>query len=73
MRKAKDYRQMTTQDLRHEYLMAKEELFRLRYRVSSHQMDNTKSIWRARKEIARLATVLVEREAATDAEESAGS
>lgn len=53
---------MSTEDLRHEYKSAKEELFRLRYRVASHQLDDSKAVWRVRKEIARLVTVLRERE-----------
>jgi large subunit ribosomal protein L29 len=53
---------MSTEDLRHEYLSAKEELFRLRYRVASHQLDDSKAVWRVRKEIARLVTVVRERE-----------
>jgi len=62
MRKAADYRIMSTEDMRHEVTEAKEELFRLRYRMASHQLDDSKAVWRARKEIARLATVLRERE-----------
>jgi len=74
MRKAADYRIMGTEDLRHEVLEAKEELFRLRYRMASHQLDDTKAVWRARKEIARLATVLREREIeAAKAAKAAGS
>ncbi len=74
MLKASEFREMTTEDLRLKYYQAKEDLFRLRYRVASHQLDDTKAIWRARKEIARLATVLRAREleaaAAGDGSES---
>ncbi|MBD3175987.1 MAG: 50S ribosomal protein L29 [Armatimonadia bacterium] len=73
MRKASDYRAMSDEDLQHEFLSAKEELFRLRYRMASHQLDDTKAVWRARKEIARLATVMRERQLETTSTESAGS
>lgn len=62
MRKASEYRDMSTEDLTHEYLRQKEQLFKLRYQVSSGQLDDTKAVWRVRKELARLATVLRARE-----------
>jgi large subunit ribosomal protein L29 len=62
VRKASNFREMSTEDLGHEYRSAKEELFRLRYRVASGQLDDSKAVWRVRKEIARLATVLRARE-----------
>lgn len=73
MRKASDYRSMSTEDLRHELIRSKEELFRLRYRMASQQLEDKKAVWRVRKEIARLATVLSERDRVHAATESAGS
>lgn len=70
MRKASEFRAMTTEDLRHEYISAKEELFRLRYRMASHQLDDTKAIWRAKREVARIATVLRERELQAESEQA---
>jgi large subunit ribosomal protein L29 len=62
VRKAIDFREMSSDDLIHEYRRAKEELFRLRYRVASGQLDDSKAVWRVRKEVARIATVLRARE-----------
>ncbi len=73
MRKASEYRNMSTDDLEHELYRSKEELFRLRYRMASQQLEDKKAVWRVRKEIARLATVLSERRHANRATESAGS
>lgn len=42
----------------------KEELFRLKIRHSSGQLESTASLGRLRKDIARIATVLKEKEAA---------
>ncbi|MBP7342552.1 MAG: 50S ribosomal protein L29 [Smithellaceae bacterium] len=41
-----------------------EELFRLKIRHASGQLESTASLGRLRKEIARIATVLKEKEAA---------
>ena len=41
-----------------------EELFRLKIRHASGQLESTSSLGRLRKEIARIATVLKEKEAA---------
>ena len=41
-----------------------EELFRLKIRHSSGQLESTASLGRLRKDIARIATVLKEKEAA---------
>ena len=42
----------------------KEELFRLKIRHSSGQLESTASLGRIRRDIARIATVLKEKEAA---------
>jgi large subunit ribosomal protein L29 len=42
----------------------KEEIFRLKIRHSSGQLESTASLGRIRRDIARIATVLREKEAA---------
>ncbi|NLN38436.1 MAG: 50S ribosomal protein L29 [Smithella sp.] len=42
----------------------KEEIFRLKIRHSSGQLESTASLGRIRRDIARIATVLKEKEAA---------
>jgi large subunit ribosomal protein L29 len=51
----------------------KEEQFNLRFQVATNQLDNTSRIKDVKKEIARILTVLRERELAdaTSVEESA--
>jgi large subunit ribosomal protein L29 len=52
---------------------AKQELFNLRFRNVTGQLDNASSIGKARKEIARIETILRQREiAAAEAAEAAG-
>ena len=54
---------------------AKEERFNLRFQVATNQLDNTARLQSVKKEIARILTVMRERElaeaATTAAEESA--
>jgi large subunit ribosomal protein L29 len=50
---------------------AKQELFNLRFRNVTGQLDNASSIGKARKEIARIETILRQREiAAAEAAEA---
>ena len=52
---------------------SKEELFNLRFQLATGQLDNPMRIKQVRHDIARLMTVLTEREIASDAEDEEAS
>jgi large subunit ribosomal protein L29 len=68
-----EIRDMTEEELIEALAEAKEEQFNLRFQVATNQLDNTSRIKDVKREIARILTVLREREMAdaTSAEESA--
>lgn len=55
-------REMTPDDIRLRLSELREELFNLRFRNSMRQLDNPLKIREGRREIARLLTVLREKE-----------
>ena len=55
-------REMTADDIRQRLSELREELFNLRFRNSMRQLDNPLKIRAGRREIARLLTVLREKE-----------
>jgi large subunit ribosomal protein L29 len=61
---ASDLRELTTADLVEALTEAKEERFNLRFQVATNQLDNTARLNSVKKEIARILTVLRERELA---------
>jgi large subunit ribosomal protein L29 len=67
-----EIREMTEEELIEALAEAKEEQFNLRFQVATNQLDNTSRIKDVKREIARILTVLREREMAdaTSAEES---
>ena len=60
--KADVMRDQTPDEIRARIAELKEELFNLRFRNSMKQLDNPLKLREGRREIARLMTVLVERE-----------
>ncbi len=60
--KAKDFRDLTTQELETKVLSLKEELFNLRFQMATGQLDNPMRIKTVKKDIAKSKTVLRERE-----------
>lgn len=60
--KAKEIRQMTDQELDTQLLDLKSELFNLRFQLATGQLDNPMRIKVVRKDIARIKTVIRERE-----------
>jgi large subunit ribosomal protein L29 len=71
-----DLRELSTEELMEALVEAKEERFNLRFQVATNQLDNTARLKAVKKEIARILTVMRERdmEAAIEvaaAEESA--
>ncbi len=67
--KLDEIREKTVEELKTELVSKKEELFNLRFQHAIHQLDNPQKIVETRKTIARLMTVLREKElAGTDAQ-----
>ncbi len=62
-----DLREMTDQELAEALIEAKEERFNLRFQVATNQLDNTARLKIVKKEIARILTVMRERELASSA------
>lgn len=58
-------RELTLSDLRDRLKDAKEELFNLRFQLAIGQLDNHARISRVRREIARIHTIIREKELAT--------
>jgi large subunit ribosomal protein L29 len=56
-----ELRQMTEPDLRVKEREAREEMFRLRLKLRTNQLDNHASYRRARRELARIMTLLGEK------------
>ena len=54
--------EMTDIDLETKLREAKEELFNLRFQVATGQLDNNRRLHTVRKDIARIYTVMRERE-----------
>ena len=59
---AADLRSVTAEDLAEKLSEAKEELFNLRFQNATGQLDNTARLRAVRKDIARIYTVMRERE-----------
>ena len=59
-----DIRAMSDEDLQKELNSTRRELMNLRFRVATMQLPNVNEIRKARKRIARILTVIRERELA---------
>ena len=62
--KAKEIRTWETQKIQEEIAALKKELFDLRFQQATGQLENTAQIGKVKKAIARMKTVLNERERA---------
>ncbi len=60
--KAKAMREMSAEDIRERLRELREELFNMRFRNAMKQLDNPLKIRESRREMARLLTVLREKE-----------
>ncbi len=72
--KTAELRELTDEQLIERAESAKEELFNLRFQLATGQLDDSSSIKKVRHEIARIATVMSQRdiEAAREATTGAG-
>jgi large subunit ribosomal protein L29 len=64
--KAKEIRELTTAEIEQKIKALKEELFNLRFQLATGQLENTARIREVRKTIARMKTVIREREIAAN-------
>jgi large subunit ribosomal protein L29 len=62
--KAADIRDMTDDEIRDRMQQAQEELFRLRFRGATQQLENPTLIKSLRRDVARMRTILRERDMA---------
>ncbi|MFW6695653.1 50S ribosomal protein L29 [Streptomyces sp. MAR4 CNX-425] len=69
--KATDLRQLSNDDLVEKLREAKEELFNLRFQAATGQLENHGRLKAVRKDIARIYTLMRERELGIDTVESA--
>ena len=60
--KAKELREMTDEELKKKIDDSKDELFKLRFRLATGQLDNPMRIKEVRRSIARVKTVQRQRE-----------
>lgn len=62
MTKASELRDLSDTDLDQKLLESKHELFNLRFQMATGKQDNSARLGHVRKDIARIATILRERE-----------
>jgi len=60
--KAEDIRDLTDVEIGVQIAQAKEELFRLRFRSATQELENSSLIRKLRRDIARMHTIMRERE-----------
>ncbi len=60
--KALELKDLDLPEIRQRLIEADEELANLRFQLASHQLDNTATVKIARRDVAKLRTVLHERE-----------
>jgi large subunit ribosomal protein L29 len=68
-----ELRQMTAPDLRVKEREAREEIFRLRLKLRTNQLDNHAAYRRARRELALILTLLSDKERREAADKKAGN
>ncbi len=62
--KAKEYREKSTDELVKELAELKDQLFKLRFQHATKQLENTSQLSQAKRDLARVQTVIREREIA---------
>ena len=70
--KANELRELTTEELQKKAADLKAELFNLRFQLATGQLDNYRRIRMVRKDLARVKTILWEREARIESEQQEG-
>lgn len=64
--KANEIRELTTAEIEQNVKTLKEELFNLRFQLATGQLENTARIPQVKKSIARMKTVIRQRELSTN-------
>jgi large subunit ribosomal protein L29 len=64
--KTEDIRDLTAVEIDEQIVQASEELFRLRFRSATQELENPSLIRMLRRDIARMKTVLRERESTNE-------
>jgi large subunit ribosomal protein L29 len=73
MTTAKELRELNLRDLEQKLVESKHELFNLRFQLATGKQDNSARLGQVRRDIARIATLLREREIEqAEAAEAAG-
>lgn len=62
MKKVKELRELTDEELERKLVDLKDELFRLRFQLATGQLENPMRIREVKKTFARIKTILRERE-----------
>ncbi|MDR1065998.1 MAG: 50S ribosomal protein L29 [Clostridiales bacterium] len=57
-----EIREKTLEELEADLVSAKKELFNLRFQNATNQLDNTSRIYEVRKNIARIKTIITQKE-----------
>jgi len=65
--KSKEVRELTIDQLKQQLISKEEELFNLKIQLSTKQLENPMKIREARRHVARLKTILREKEKGTKA------
>jgi large subunit ribosomal protein L29 len=60
-----EFRALSTEDLKNQMEESKQELFNLRFRLATRQLVNHRELPMVKKRIARIKTILRERELGT--------
>ena len=67
MMKAKEIRELTAEELQNKLAELKKDLFNLRLQLATNQLDNTNKINEVKHDIARINTVIREKQIAEKA------
>ena len=65
--KASDLKELTVEELQTKLTELKEELFNLRFQLAVNQLENSNRIGAVKKDIARVSTILRQRELGIEA------
>ena len=65
--KASDLKELTVEELQTKLTELKEELFNLRFQLAVNQLENSSRIGAVKKDIARVSTILRQRELSGEA------
>jgi len=60
--KSKEVREMSIEQIKNNLVSKEEELFNLKIRLSTKQLENPMKVKEARRQVARLRTILREKE-----------